>query len=89
MGTKLNTEELLRLSQSKTVIVLDKQKSNIQAWVDSKVRLELDRYCIDNGKKKQDVVEQAIVLYMFLVINGKLDEAIEKYLPKNSVKKDN
>jgi len=88
MGTKLNTEELLRLSQSKTVIVLDKQKSNVQAWVDSKVRLELDRYCIDNGRKKQDVVEQAIVLYLFLVVNGKLDEAIKKYLPKNSVKKE-
>ena len=88
MGTKLNTEELLRLSQSKTVIVLDKQKSNIQAWVDSKVRLEMDRYCIDHGKKKQDVVEQAIVLYLFLVVNDKLDEAVEKYLPKNSVKKE-
>ena len=88
MGTKLNTEEMLGLSQSKAVIVLDKQKSNIQAWVDSKVRLELDRYCIDNGRKKQDVVEQAIVLYLFLVVNGKLDEAVKKYLPKSSVKKE-
>ena len=85
MGTKLNAKEMLRLSQSKTVIVLDKQKSNIQAWVDSKIRLELDRYCIDHGKKKQDVIEQAIVLYLFLVVNGKLDKVVEEYLPKNSI----
>ena len=87
MGTKLNADEMLRLSQSKTVIYLDKHKSNIQAWVDSKVRLELDRYCIDNSRKKQDVVEQAIVLYLFLVVNDKLDEVVKKYLPKNSVEK--
>lgn len=86
--TKLSVKEMLRLSQSKKVIILDKQKSNIQAWVDSKVRLEMDRYCIDNGKKKQDVVEQALVLYMFLVVNNKLDEVIEKYLPKKSVDKE-
>jgi len=86
--TKLNVEEMLRLSKSKTVIYLDKKKSNIQAWVDSAVRLQMDRYCVDNGKKKQDVVEQAIVLYLFLVVNNKLDEVIKKYLPKNSVKKE-
>lgn len=84
--TKLNTEEMLRLSKSKTVIYLDKKKSNVQAWVDSAVRLQIDTYCINNGKKKQDVVEQALVLYMFLVTNDKLDEVIKKYLPKNSVK---
>ena len=86
--TKLSTEEMLRLSKSKTVIYLDKKKSNIQAWVDSAVRLEMDRYCIDHGKKKQDVVEQAIVLYLFLVVNGKLDEVINKYLPKDSTRKE-
>ena len=86
--TKLNTEEMLRLSKSKTVIYLDKKKSNIQAWVDSAVRLEMDRYCIDHGLKKQDVVEQAIVLYLFLVVNDKLDEVVKKYLSKNSIKKE-
>ena len=86
--TKLNVDEMLRLSKSKTVIYLDKKKSNIQAWVDSAVRLEIDRYCIDHGKKKQDVVEQAIVLYLFLVVNGKLDEVIKKYLPKKSTKEE-
>lgn len=84
--TKLSVDEMLRLSKSKKIIYLDKKKSNIQTWVDSAVRLQLDRYCIDNGKKKQDVVEQAIVLYLFLVVNNKLDEVVEKYLPKNSVK---
>ena len=86
MGTKLNVEEMLRLSQSKTVIYLDKRKSNIQAWVDSKIRLEIDRHCIENNKKKQDVVEQALTLYMYLILNDKLDEVIKKYLPKDSVK---
>ena len=86
--TKLNVDEMLRLSKSKTVIYLDKKKSNIQAWVDSAVRLELDRYCIDHGKKKQDVVEQAIVLYLFLVVNDKLDVVIQKYLPKKSTRKE-
>jgi len=84
--TKLNVEEMLRLSKSKTVIYLDKKKSNVQAWVDSAVRLQLDKYCLENGKKRQDVVEQALVLYMYLVLNDKLEEAIKKYLPKNSVK---
>jgi len=88
MGTKLNVDEMLRLRQSKKVIYLDKKKSNIQSWVDSAVRLELDRYCIDHGLKKQDVVEQAIVLYLFLVVNDKLDEVVEKYLPKDSTKKE-
>ena len=88
MGTKLNADEMLRLRQSKKVIYLDKKKSNIQSWVDSAVRLELDRYCIDHGLKKQDVVEQAIVLYLFLVVNDKLDEVVEKYLPKDSTKKE-
>lgn len=86
--TKLNTKEMLRLRQAKKVIYLDKQKSNIQAWVDSAVRLELDRYCIDHGKKKQDVVEQAIVLYLFLVVNDKLEEVVAKYLPKGAIKKE-
>ena len=86
--TRLNVEEMLRLSKSKTVIYLDKKKSNIQAWVDSAVRLQMDKYCIEQSKKKQDVVEQAIVLYLFLVVNGKLDEVIKKYLPKNSIKKE-
>jgi len=88
MGTKLNADEMLRLRQSKKVIYLDKKKSNIQSWVDSAVRLELDRHCIDNGLKKQDVVEQAIVLYLFLVVNDKLDEVVDKYLPKDSTKKE-
>jgi len=88
MGTKLSVSEMLRLSQSKKVIILDKQKSNIQAWVDSKIRHEIDVYCLNNGKKKQDVVEQALVLYMFLVVNDKLDEVVKKYLPKNSAKQD-
>ena len=86
--TKLNAEEMLRLSKSKTVIYLDKKKSNIQAWIDSALRLEMDRYCIDHGKKKQDVVDQAIVLYLFLVVNDKLDEVVKKYLPKGSVKEE-
>ena len=86
--TKLNAKEMLRLSQSKKVIILDKQKSNFQAWVDARVRHEIDVYCLNNGKKKQDVAEQALVLYMFLVTNDKLDEVVEKYLPKNSVEKD-
>ena len=86
--TKLNLDEMLRLSKSKTVVYLDKKKSNVQAWVDSAVRLEMDRYCVDHGKKKQDVVEQAIVLYLFLVANEKLDEVVEKYLPKGSTKED-
>ena len=84
--TKLNVDEMLRLANSKKVIILDQKKSNIQAWIDSKIRLELDRYCIENGAKKQDVVEQAITLYLFLVVNNKLDEVIEKYLPKKSTK---
>ena len=84
--TRLNVEEMLRLSKSKTVIYLDKKKSNIQAWIDSAVRLQMDKYCVEQGKKKQDVVEQAIVLYLFLVVGGKLDEVIKKYLPKGSVK---
>ena len=84
--TKLNVDEMLRLSNSKKVIILDQKKSNIQAWIDSKIRLELDRYCIENGAKKQDVVEEAITLYLFLVVNDKLDEVIKKYLPKDSTK---
>jgi hypothetical protein len=86
--TKLNAEEMLRLSNAKKVIYLDKRKSNIQAWIDSGIRLQLDKYCIEEGEKKQDVVEQAITLYLFLVINGKLDEVVKKYLPKSSVKKE-
>lgn len=88
MGTRLNVEEMLRLSKSKTVIYLDKKKSNVQAWVDSAVRLQLDKYCLENGKKRQDVVEQALVLYLFLVVNGKLDEVTKKYLPKNATTKE-
>ena len=86
--TKLNAEEMLRLSKSKTVIYLDKKKSNVQAWVDSAVRLQLDKHCLENGKKRQDVVEQALVLYLFLVVNNKLDEVTEKYLPKNAAAKE-
>ena len=84
MATKLSKEEFLRLGGSKKIIYIDKLKSNIQSWIDSKVRLELDRYCIDNQKKKQEVVEQAIILYLHLVFNDKLDEVIEKYLPKKA-----
>jgi hypothetical protein len=47
--------------------------------------LELDKYCLENQKKKQDVIEQAIILYLHLVLNDKLDEVIGKYLPKKAV----
>jgi hypothetical protein len=85
MTTILSKEEFLRLGGSKKIIYIDKLKSNIQSWIDSKVRLELDKYCLENQKKKQDVIEQAIILYLHLVLNDKLDEVIGKYLPKKAV----
>lgn len=88
--TKLRVDELARMNKRKkgSVIYLDKQKSNIQGWIDSGLRKDIDIYSVNMGIKKQTILEQALTLYMMLATEKKLEEVVDKYLPKE-VKEEN